>query len=354
MSEPAPPVDPLRFEFDLGFKSVADRIGGERAERERHSVAMLPFHVGFLDDYFRGILPHDLIEIGAETGAGKTDLVTTIANQNAAEGKRVFVIALEAEMGEIERRTKYGLIARWAFERKYDNAHRLSYVDWYLGRCERLIGGLDAEADEYMRTKLSGLHTFYRGAHFDGANIEKLLTTWQTQADLFVIDHLHYVDIDDDKNENAAYKKLIKLIRNVALACGKPVILVVHLKKGEGGRREPLVPSIDRVHGSSDISKIATSAIMISRAPFTPACWWKAPTFFSIPKWRTGGASRLVALCNYDVRTRTYAEEYTLGRLEDLGSTWTEIEPQHRPPWAHRMIHRGGLTTAPPNPRKGR
>ena len=144
-------IDPLAFDFGINFRPSSDRIAGERTERQRHAVQLLPFHVGFLDDYFRGILPHDLILIGADTGAGKTDLVSAIARRNAQDGRNVHIIALEAEPLEIERRTKFAYIAWQAAERKNTNLDRINYVDWYLGRCEQYLGGLDAEADEFMR-----------------------------------------------------------------------------------------------------------------------------------------------------------------------------------------------------------
>lgn len=342
----APATDPLAFDFDLGFKAAPERVTEERAERLRNAPALLPYHVGFFDDYLRGIMRHDLVLLGADTGVGKTDLATSIAVANARDGKNVRYFALEAEPSEIERRAKYSLIAQWAFQRDLPFRDRLNYVDWYLGRVEGPIGALDREADDYIARRLSTLHTFYRGRDFGGGDIERLMTLHQTQADLFVLDHLHYVDLDDDKNENASYRRLTKKVRDLVLTCGKPVICVVHLRKAGEARREPQVPPIERVHGSSEISKVSTATLMISRAPFPGSEWWKAPTFFSIPKWRTGGASRHVAMCNYDVRTRSYEDAYILGRLENNGQDWTEIDRDRAPPWAKRMRSSGiNLTT---------
>lgn len=348
MSVEAKPTDPLAFDFGIGFKSAADRLDGEREDRKVMAGKLLPYHVPFLDDFTRGIMPHDLILLGADTGAGKTDMITHVARQNAMAGKRVFVFALEAEDREIERRTKYGLIAEWAFRRNVPIASRLNYVDWYLGNFSESLAELEREADEFIRTRLSGLRTYYRGRSFGHEEIHRLLTAIQDQADLIILDHLHYVDVEDE-NENAGYKRLVKMIRHTALEMGKPVILVVHLRKSQG-MREPLAPSYERIHGSSDIAKVSTAVIMLSRAPFTGSEWWKMPTFVSVPKWRTGGACRHVALVNYDIRTRSYEREYTLGRLENNGTEWTEIEPDRVPPWAHKFIHRGGISTSPPTP----
>lgn len=346
-AEPTAPIDPLSFDFGINFKPSPERLDGERDERQRMSLGLLPYHVGFFDDYLRGIMRHDLVILSAESGVGKTEMATAIAMANAMDGRNAFYIALEAEPNEIERRAKYRWIAAQAAARELPFLDRLNYVDWYLGRCEGMLGNLDREADQWLKLKLRTLHTYYKGAKFDGADIRRLILAIQSQADVIVLDHLHYVD-SDDENENRALKQTAKMIRDVSLGCGKPVILVVHLRKASTGRREPLVPDLDRIHGSSDIGKVATSAVMISRAPFAGSEWWKRPTLLSVPKFRAGGASPLVALCNFDVRTRAYDEHYTLGRLEDFGATWTEIEADKKPPWAKRMRHLGGISNAPP------
>ena len=345
------PVDPLSgmFDYALGFKPAGERILGERAERSQLAARLIPYHVPFLDDYLRGILPHDLTLLGAGTGVGKTDLAVSVARRSAESGRTVHYFALEAEDKEIERRTKYGLIAGWMAERRMPFLGQFNYVDWYLGRCNAIVGDLDREADEEMRLRYRTLHTYYRGREFLGDELRRLMQAHQTITDLIVIDHLHYVDIADD-NENRGMRALIKVIRDTALETGRPVLLVVHLRKAGTMGRPALVPDLDQVHGSSEISKVATNVTMIARAPFPGREWWLSPTFQTIPKFRMGGACRLVAMSNFDIRTRAYEPTYTLGRLEDGGGTWTEIERDKAPPWARRFEARGvasPLTTAP-------
>jgi replicative DNA helicase len=103
--------DPLAFDFGLGFEKSSTRLDGERSERRRLGARALPYHHAFLDDYLRCIMPNDLILLGAETGAGKTELARHIGAANARNGKRVYYFALEAEDKEIERRTKYAELA---------------------------------------------------------------------------------------------------------------------------------------------------------------------------------------------------------------------------------------------------
>lgn len=332
MSGPA--KDPLAFDFDLGFKSSAERVVGERIERLRLGARALPYNHAFLDDYLRCIMPNDLVILGAETGAGKTELARWIAASNALSGKRVYYLALEAEPQEIERRNKYSIIAELVTKHRVQVPGGLNYIDWYRGAIERYLGEIDAEANELFDARYKSLFTYYRGSKFDHDDIRKLFLAVQDDADLIVLDHLHYVDVDDD-NENRGFKNLIKTIRDASISIGKPVILVAHLRKPDR-RIKALLPSIHDFHGSSDITKIATDAIILAPAWSMPTSReGVATTFFGIPKAREAGGTKLVALCEFDWRKKLYADHYTLGREHKPG----EFEPLGTvdvPGWAHR------------------
>lgn len=327
--------DPLAFDFGIGFESSPRRIKGERLERRKLGARALPYYHAFLDDYLRCIMPNDLILLGAETGAGKTELARHIAAANARNGKRVFYFALEAENLEIERRTKYAEIAQLVMRGGIRIPGGLNYIDWYRGVLERHIGDeIDADADSILEEKYKTFHTYYRGSKFDHAELRRLLLAIQDQADLIVIDHLHYIDIDDD-NENRGFKTLVKAVRDVSIAIGRPVLLVAHLRKSDRTRKR-IVPDKEDFHGSSDIIKIATDTILLSPALCQPSHkTGVANTFFAIPKAREAGATRLVALCEFDWRTKTYADHYTLGRETKPGE-WEPIGTDEAPGWAHR------------------
>ena len=326
--------DPLAFDFGLGFRSAASRIEGERHDRRELGRRALPFHHAFLDDYLRAIMPNDLILIGAETGVGKTEFARMIAGGNARNGKRVYYFALEAEDREIERRIKFSELAQIVISEGIRIPDGLNYIDWYRGAIESHLHDADRMADAVVAEHYKTLHTYYRGSKFDHAELTRLILAIQDQADLIVIDHLHYIDVDDE-NENRGFKVLVKAMRDVSLAVGRPIVLIAHLRKGERGKKR-IVPSIDDFHGSSDITKIATDAVLIAPALCQPSSkHGVANTFFAIPKAREAGATRYVALCEYDTRTKTYADSYTLG-FETKPGEWEPIERDHKPRWAHR------------------
>jgi hypothetical protein len=331
------PKDPLAFDFGIGFDRASRRVRGERAARQDLVRRQLPFHVAFLDDILRSILPNDLILLGAETGAGKTELARLIASATAEAGKHVFYFALEAEYLEIERRDKYAVLCDLVLKKKPHRISEMNYPDWFRGLCDDITLGLDELAEELVEERRSTLHTYYRGSKFDHNDIKRLFMAIQTEADLIILDHLHYVDIEDE-NENRGFKTTIKMIRDVALGIGKPVILIAHLRKGDG-RLKRLVPNIEDFHGSSDIIKVVTHSIMLAPAKSLPS---HKPgisnTFMYVPKDRHGGKTGLIAMCEFDRRRKAYADGYTLGR--DNNGEFEPLGTDEAPRWAkhHRPM----------------
>jgi hypothetical protein len=323
------------------FHPMPARVAGERERRAFAAARAMNFQLRFLDDCIRAILPHDLIILGAPTGLGKTEMALAIAIASAMAERRVAYFALEAEPDELERRTKYAWMSRVAHQRGLTKYGDLNYTDWLLGRCDDIITReLDFEANQWMLEKLGGLRTFYRGRHFDAGNLAQAIDVVFEHVDLIVIDHLHYVDADDDQDEHRALGDTVKRIRDVSLRIGKPIILVAHLRKRDQ-RMKQIVPSLDDFHGSSNIAKIATHAILIERAhSIESPKWYLSPTFMVVDKDRRAGRSGLVALTWFDKRTKTYADEYTLGRLIKGGTEWEQLKPADQPSWArgHKQL----------------
>lgn len=316
------------------FKSVAERIAAERTKRLELAGRVLTFGVRFLDVALGGIFPNDLVILGAKTGRGKTALATRIALRNAAQGKRVHYFALEAEEDEIERRMKFSLLAEWFRERRnYDALRRLNYLDWYSGKCDEDTAKIEPLVDEMIGSKYRTLRTFYRSADFYAEHFEQLAKQVQDESDLLILDHLHYVD-SDDANENAGYKRIVKKIRDTALDAGKPVLVVAHLRKSSSNRMAEPVPGIEDFHGTSDVPKIATKAIILAPAPSEPGgdpnlC----PTYIAPVKCRADGSrTRYVGRCLFDVRRGAYDDEYDLGQID--GDDFVKVDEQYRPRWA--------------------
>lgn len=339
--ELAEATDSAREESALGFQGSAVRVTGEADERRVLASRRLAFNVTFLDDALGGILPNDLVVIGARTGAGKTQLASLIAQENAKAGRRVHYFALEAEPREIERRMKYRILVDAFFqvvppsEERNRAARRLSYRAWYAGEVDDVLGQLERAADAWLAKHYSTLSTYYRGTSFTVEDLERGIRSVQDDTDLVVLDHLHYVD-GDDPSENRLYKQVVKRLRDISLTIGKPVVLIAHLRKKDRGHNPP-VPDIDDFHGTSDVVKIATKVILIARAPRedheADYVW---PTYMHAAKDRMdGGTSSYVARLTYSSRTGGYQAQYRLGRV--LGDEFVSLPAGERLPyWAEK------------------
>lgn len=324
------------------FRSMGARVVGELFERVEDGARALKYHLSFVDDYTRGISPNDLVLVGAPTGIGKTEMIMNIATTNAMLGRSVHVFALEAEPRELERRTKYAMLSQLAHGARHPGAAGLNYADWRAARCEDVCGEFNEQVDRLIAKKLSTLFTFYRDQVFGMNELRQHVLDVAESTDLFIIDHLHYIDIDGDEAETRAIGELVKQVRDITQNVGKPAILVAHLRKrdqGVGSKR--LVPQLDDFHGSSNITKICTHAVIIERCHVVePGAWFTAPTFISIPKDRRQGPCPFVAVSNYDRRKKSYESTYTLGRLEKGGTEWNALNQLAAPPWAtnHREL----------------
>lgn len=329
------------LDFGGEFKSVSERIKGERTDRLASAKRILSFGVSFLDDCLGGIFPNDLIVLGAKTGVGKTALSTIIAHEAVKQGKRVHYFALEAEDREIERRLKFREISEMVYRAPElaKQRHRMNYMDWYTAKVDGMTGdAIDQAVEDKIAARYKTLFTYYKQGEFDSDQLARQVLAIQDQTDLVVLDHLHYIDVPAD-NEQRGVKEIVKRIRDISLNLGKPVIVVAHLRKSDR-RTATLVPDIDDFHGTSDITKIATKCILLSRASDqesqAPHLW---PTYIYAPKCRQEGSrTRYGAVLNFNARGSEYEKEYVLGRFNSMATEFEEVDRAEVPHWAVNAV----------------
>lgn len=315
------------------FKPSVVRLAGERAIRVAAAGTMLTFGVAYLDHALGGIRRSDVVLYGAKSGKGKSALATITSLANCRRGRRVHYFALEADDDrEIERRMKYQVLAEMYYRRI--GGKPIRYQDWEAGLLDGVLGQFEDEADAQLEDSLSNLRTFYQDDSFTSDDFIAHFASIQDETDLVVLDHFHYVDSDDD-NENRAAKKLVKQIKGCAKKAKKPVIVVAHLRKADR-QRETLVPDLEDFHGCKDLGNIASKAVVIA-----PAYGVASPdsyhwgTYVAAAKNRTDmSVSRYVALNMFNVRTNTYEEKYSLGRLVDGGKKFKLLPEDEVPFWA--------------------
>jgi replicative DNA helicase len=328
----------------------------EEAERDAQKDKILSFGVSYLDEAMGGIIPNDIVLIGAKTGVGKTQIAATIAAHNASRGKRVAMFALEAEPNEIERRLKFAVIQRF-FTIDHPNEGPLQYRDWRCGLLKEKVRPYNEKANVYVERCYSNLRTIYKGHGEYGVDkLERDIMRLAPTVDLIIVDHLHYIDTEG-QDVNREMKETLQVLRDLALFLNKPILLLAHLRKHQGGRKNsPLVPDNEDFHGSSDITKICTKAILLAPCyenfnlfpsgvvpkPFcnpdgTAMRLWA--TYMRITKCRIdGGVTRYCAIAFFNEATGNYQPEYALGRLTSADTVW---DPErYRPVWAtHGTLH---------------
>lgn len=315
------------------FKSIAKNLVSEIEARKKILSTKLDFGIKFLDDALRGILSDDMILIGAQSGVGKTQLVTMIAKANISRGKRVHLLALESSKHEIERRIKFGYVSDLFFNSSPETKPEVrgfNFTDWAMGKFLEPMMKLELKANDLVEKDFNNLFLFTKGDRFGVSEMIESIVSCQDETDLIIIDHAHYFDYDGD-NENKALKEIAKTVRTLAIDISKPIILVAHLRKRDRNNTE-LAPGMEEFHGSSDLFKIATKVITI--APGRPTDNGNYETFFRIPKNRIDGTvTRYLGSLRFDPRKGIYKNEYKIGWSTQTGA-FEELGDELYPSWA--------------------
>jgi replicative DNA helicase len=308
-------------------------------DRRKETKNLLPLGIPYFDSAIGGILPDDLIIITARTGSGKTEIATLITQTALKLGKIVNFFALEAYKGEIESRIKFKLLAN-AFYSQKDFKHygrTPNYHDWRRGTNDDLTEKFEPEVDEILSKQLVNLFTCYRETSFTPEDFEKEILKVRDfmEADLIILDHLHFFDFDSE-NENAAMKATVKRIRQISATIRKPIVMLAQLRKRDKSIKS-IVPDSEEILGSSDIAKMAT--IILSTAPAFDQPSTQShlfATYLRVCKNRDDSSrTRYVGLGFFNIRDNSYQDEYRLGKLSIDESKFEELEGEW-PEWARR------------------
>jgi replicative DNA helicase len=311
------------------FKTAAQRDLEERSERVMDISRVISFGIPFMDTVLGGILPTDLVLIGAATGKGKTELATTCALNACMNLKKVHFFALEAETNEIERRMKYKVIAEKY--RKDGGKEYINYQDWRLGRLDFLVDYENYASDVVGR--LDNLFTFYRDTDFDIEMFAKIFSTLKGKSQLVIVDHLQYFDFDVE-NENAAIYRIMKRMKDLTQLHRIPIILNAHMRKAtQAAKEKPLIPSADDFMGTGHITKIATRSIIM--APGGMISEDESVCYFRAVKNRLDGARlEVIGKAIYNsTRNMFIDEKIKFGKLVNNDKAFQAFDHGFEPQW---------------------
>lgn len=298
-------------------------------------------HTGFsvesigVGDYYGFEIDGDrLFLLGDFTVTHNTAFCCNTAIANVRKGKRVHFIALEAEKYEIERRIKYQIFAKLFFKKKKEGVQlkesTITFQNWMVGDYIESLAEIEGETASIFANYFTNFFTFYKVDKFDVTDLVKTVVSCASETDLIIVDHVHYFDFDDDK-ENKAIKEIAKTARSLALENGIPIILVSHLRKKDRYQTD-LAPSLEEFHGSSDLYKICTKAITLGPGSWTDG---KLETYIRIVKNRfDGGVTRLLGSVNFLIFEGKYEDEYAIGDAnQNKDSGFVQLNRADYPAW---------------------
>lgn len=319
------------------------------ALRESFIANKISFGISFLDDALDGILPQDFIVLAGYTGGGKTEMAVNIA-LNAARAlplKDVLFFALEAGKDEIYARMLYKELTRIYFLDPLKNESKFNYQNWITGKT-KIFEKYEQQARNNLKN-ITNLKVVYGGEFYKLENFEADMGgITKDSTSLVIVDHLHYFDTDGG-NENQELYKIVKNLRSMFLEKSIPIILISHVRKRDL-KYPSLVPSSDDLHGTSNISKVATKIITLG-AGFSSAAVGVTDriqylgkglsTFIKVQKNRLGQDSLpFVALIKFSGLTNSYSDGYVLGKqkTENKEIGFEEITNFEIPFWAENEV----------------
>lgn len=289
-----------------------DLVSATGSIYRRYGQELMSYGIPFLDDALRGLANDEVVLLGAPSGVGKTEYCIRLALENIKRGYTVHFYSLESGQNEIATRFMYMCIATMFFkDPDRPPIKNLNYLDFYYGKYAKHLDKYKERLFEYEN--LDKFKIYYRSKGF---GINDFLTSLEgitNKTDLIILDHLHYFDMETD-NENKEMKEIIKQIRYRAQILNKPILLIAHLRKKDS-RVKRLVANLEDFHGSSDIGKIATTAILLG--PGKSLGQGNYETFFRIVKCRKDGSLKYYTIkCIYNKYRNSYSDDYVIGKEE--------------------------------------
>lgn len=226
------------------------------AECERRKVnldTVCKYWIKILDRYMGGILPNELVVVGADTGMGKSEIAYKIAVTNAMRGKKVLLFALEWDLNEVAlrymQRTISELLPLKTIEFRFNrNPDHAKYVD-------NIVVWL--EWQEWVKNLL----IFKKQQVPTMSLLADMIEQMKDGVDMIIIDHLHYIQFGSTSQEIEEIGKVMRQVKQITDTIKKPIIIMSHLRK----RKKTDDPTEQDLFGSSNIAKEANTIILLTR-----------------------------------------------------------------------------------------
>ena len=223
-------------------------------------------------------------------------------------------------------------------------------INWALNKTQHpLLLEIEAKVYNNLKDKLKDNLFFYNKPEgltceqfeeslFDFHNLELAFDNpFSVQKgydlDLVVIDHIHYFRYPDEQEEIRAMTNIVLTIRDFIDKYNIPVVVAAHFRKLPRGHG---IPDKEDIYGSSNIHKIANTCIILHPDHERDKSYEGLyPTYIRIAKSRIGIRPSDGVLCDFDIHTRSYKNNYDLIKIYPNGSVASEVMTrEERPRWA--------------------
>lgn len=262
------------------------------------------YWIKILDEYLYGMLPEELIVIGAGTWVWKSEIAYTIAITNALIGKRVLLLALEWDIYEIAYRYYQKELNKFS-----SDADRVKWWEYRFNLRKEIWWAEDYIYEETEEILKKNLVIYNKKEIADMEFIWELIANTKDMFDMIIIDHLHYIELEGE-NENKEIWKVMRELKTITDIIKKPIVLISHLRKIPRG----VEPDLGDLYWSWHISKEATTIIILSKWDRDDFSWERlhkryAPTQAAIRKnraWILQSPTKFKMM--YDTRKKSYAD----------------------------------------------
>lgn len=336
------------------FLSWQDAFKKEAEYRLDTDVSKLcSYGIKPLDDALICINKGELVVIGADSGVGKTEIAIQIASHNAKLGKKVALYHLEGGFREAISRMKWRDICQEYYLNHADKHLEMNYQKWVVNLDQpKLLAELESKVWNEYNAKY-GNNLFIHNANGDLTLTDFLVSLLDFHSlttaagapfgdvgrnvgydlDLIVIDHLQYFSLDQAESEITEITNIIRKVKMITDKHQIPVALISHLRKKSKDRG---LPDQQDFYGSSNIPKIANTAITITpqlnKEDFFNNIY---PTWIRVVKSRVGVRSSIAILSDFDGRKKAYSDRYLVHKVNGDGHTSTEpLTDRELPRWA--------------------
>ncbi len=232
-----------------------NRFIENEAKRLQVSVDWLAsYWLSFLDRDYIWILPNELVLIAADSWVWKTQLSVDLAVRNIQEWKKVMFFALEWWDEDIHHRIVTTILRAKPW---------FNFATYRYNLDKTITTNTMQAIYNDLWDLWENLYVYYYEDSLPWMNeILQIMDQMKDQVDMFIVDHLHYINHWEERDEYKAISQAMESFKKVTKILRKPIVLISHTRWHSNWVREE--PTEYDLHGSSNIIKQADSCILIS------------------------------------------------------------------------------------------